>query len=61
MEYMEKLNRIDTAKVKPTAQVTGLANVMRADEVKPFKNPAKIIKNAPDEEEGQIKVPGVFQ
>lgn len=30
--YIEKLNKLDTANIKPTAQVTGLKNVLRPDE-----------------------------
>lgn len=33
-EYMECLNEVDTENVAPTAQVTGLENVYRADEIK---------------------------
>lgn len=32
-EYMECLNEVDTENVAPTAQVTGLENVYREDEV----------------------------
>ena len=60
MEYVEKLEKINTDDVEPTYQVTGLADVMRDDKVKRFKSTDKLIKGAPDEEEGQIKVKGVF-
>ena len=29
--YIEKLNSVDTSNIKPTAQVTGLKNVLRND------------------------------
>lgn len=32
LEYMEKLNKVDTSDVEPTFNVTGLSNVMREDE-----------------------------
>ena len=35
LDYVELLNEVDTEEVEPTAQVTGLQNVQRADEVKP--------------------------
>ncbi len=31
--YVEKLEKVDTSKVQPTSQVTGLKNVMREDVV----------------------------
>ena len=46
--YVEKLNSVDTAGVEPTAQVTGLMNVMREDKVE--ENPVskeELLKNAP--------------
>lgn len=35
LDYMEKLNEIDTSKVEPTFNVNGLSNVMREDETEP--------------------------
>jgi len=61
LKYMERLNKVDTKKVKPTSQVTGLANVMAEDEVATFKNKKGLLKNVPEMEEGQVKVKGVFK
>lgn len=33
LNYIGQLKEVDTSNVKPTAQVTGLENIMRADEV----------------------------
>lgn len=35
LEYIAILNELDTANVPPTAQVTGLLNVLRKDEQRP--------------------------
>ena len=35
VEYINQLEEIDTSKVEPTSQTTGLENVTREDEVKP--------------------------
>lgn len=35
VEYVGKLNELDTSDVPPTSQVVGLKNVYREDEVKP--------------------------
>lgn len=36
LDYVEQLNEADTKNIQPTAQVTGLKNVMREDRV--YKN-----------------------
>ncbi len=38
LAYVNKLQEIDTKKVGPTAQITGLVNVMREDGVKEFSS-----------------------
>ena len=35
LEYIAMLNELDTEKVEPTSQVTGLTNVFREDEIQP--------------------------
>ena len=63
LENFELLNEIETTGVEPTAQVTGLSNVFRDDEI---RNPSgkksrdELLSNAPNIENGSIKVPGVF-
>ncbi|HAU40375.1 MAG: glutamyl-tRNA(Gln) amidotransferase subunit C, aspartyl-tRNA(Asn)/glutamyl-tRNA (Gln) amidotransferase subunit C [Candidatus Peregrinibacteria bacterium GW2011_GWF2_43_17] len=55
--YMDILNEVDTENVEPTAQVTGLKNVMREDEIENFDNKEDLLKKTPLEvEDGQIKV-----
>ena len=34
LNYINQLNEVDTTKVKPTSQVSGLSDVWRADEAK---------------------------
>lgn len=36
LTYIEQLNSLDTSNIKPTAQVTGLKNITRPDEVDDF-------------------------
>ncbi len=36
LAYVNKLQEVDTKNIEPTAQITGLVNVMREDEVKEF-------------------------
>lgn len=63
MENFELLNKVDTSDVEPTAQVTGLTNVFRSDEINnenSKKSRDELLSNAPEIENGSIKVPGVF-
>lgn len=60
--YVEQLQSVDLKKYKPTYQVTGLKNVMRPDE--PFDygvSSEDLLKNAPAQEVGYIKVRRVIE
>lgn len=62
LAYVEKLNAVDTDSLEATYQVTGLKNVMRPDEIKPYQaSPKDLLKNAPAIEAGQFKVKRVIQ
>ncbi len=61
LKYAEKLNELDTSHVEPTSHVMRLANVMREDEARPSWPLEKALLNAPDEEDGQFKVPAVLE
>ena len=56
LEYAEMLQRLDTDGISPTASVGGLGTVMRADIVTPSLAPEEAVANAPDQEDGYIKV-----
>jgi len=60
--YIDCLREVDTDGVEPTAQVTGLVNVLRDDEIKNWdKNErSAAIKEAPEIEDGMIKVKKVL-
>lgn len=63
LDYVELLNEVDTNGVEPTAQVTNLKNVMRADELRkePLCSPEKLLECSPlPIEKNQIKVKNVF-
>lgn len=61
LTYVEKLGEVDTTGVEPTAQVTGLENVFRKDEVgERLANPADLVAAAPEREGEYIKVKNVF-
>jgi len=61
LTYAEKLNQLDTDGIEPTSHVLPLANVMREDEVKSSWPVEKVLRNAPEEEDGQFRVPAVLE
>ncbi|WP_054957398.1 Asp-tRNA(Asn)/Glu-tRNA(Gln) amidotransferase subunit GatC [Paenibacillus dakarensis] len=61
LQYAEKLNELNTEGVQPTTHVLHLSNVMREDEVRESLPIDKVLLNAPDEEDGQFKVPAVLE
>lgn len=57
LQYTEQLQAVDLDGIKPTSQVTGLVNVMRADEeINYGTTPADLLKNAPATEGNYLKV-----
>ena len=61
LAFVEQLNDIDTSGVTPTYQVTGLENVWRDDEIIDYKlDREALLKNAPSQQNGQIKVKRVL-
>ncbi|MBM7094932.1 MULTISPECIES: Asp-tRNA(Asn)/Glu-tRNA(Gln) amidotransferase subunit GatC [Alteribacter] len=61
INYAEQLNELDTTNVKPTSHVFDVKNVLREDEVKPSLSQEDALKNAPDQKDGQVKIPSVFE
>jgi aspartyl-tRNA(Asn)/glutamyl-tRNA(Gln) amidotransferase subunit C len=63
LDYVEKLNKVNTDGVEETSQVTGLINAIREDKEgeasKELIN--DILDNAPDKEEGLFRVKSVFE
>lgn len=61
LKYAGQLDQLNTDDVEPTSHAMPLVNVMREDEVRPSLPIEKVLLNAPDEEDGQIKVPAVLE
>jgi aspartyl-tRNA(Asn)/glutamyl-tRNA(Gln) amidotransferase subunit C len=56
-EYLDALSEVNTNEVEPTAQVTGLKNVMMADTVQPSLDRDEVLRiSERDKERGMIKV-----
>lgn len=59
--FVEQLNEVNTDGVAPTYQVTGLENVWREDEIIDYNlDREALLKNTPDQQDGQIKVKRVL-
>ncbi len=60
-EYIEKLNSVDTSHVEPTAQVTGLTSIARADRAESENLSAELLAQAPQTVGRQLKVKTILE
>ncbi len=60
LEYVEKLNELDTENVEPLSHPIEGNNAFREDELKPSLSREEALKNAPDCDEQFFKVPKVI-
>jgi aspartyl-tRNA(Asn)/glutamyl-tRNA(Gln) amidotransferase subunit C len=56
LDYIDQLEQLDTSSVEPTAQVGGLVDVFREDQVLPSLPVDDALANAPDREDGYFRV-----
>lgn len=61
LEYIGKLNELDTKDIEPLSQVSGAIDVLRPDLVKQCFTQEKVLAEVPDLEKRQIKVRKVFE
>jgi len=59
--FAAKLDELDTSDIPPTSHATDVKNVMREDVNRPSLPQEDVLRNAPEHEDGQIKVPAVFE
>ena len=57
LDYIDKLNELDTAGVEPMSHIFPVYNVFREDEVTNGDNREAMLANAPKAKEGQYQVP----
>ena len=57
LDYIDKLNELDTTGVEPMSHVFPVHNVFREDIVENGDDSENILKNAPAQKEGSFKVP----
>ena len=57
LDYIDKLNELDTTGVEPMSHVFPVNNVFREDVVTNEDDRDNILKNAPEEKDGSFMVP----
>ena len=57
LDYIDKLNELDTEGVEPMSHVFPMHNVFRQDVVENGDDRENILKNAPESKDGAFKVP----
>ena len=60
-EYMDMLNELDTSKVEPTYQVTGLVNVFQMEDLYQTLTQEEVLQNAKKTKEGMIGTSAVLE
>lgn len=60
LDYIDKLNELDTEGVEPMSHVFPVNNVFREDIVTNGDDRENILKNAPEEKNGMFSVPKTF-
>lgn len=57
LDYIDKLNELDTANVEPMSHVFSIHNVFREDQVENGDQREQILANAPEQKDSMFKVP----
>lgn len=57
LDYIDKLNELDTANVEPMSHVFSIHNVFREDQVENGDKREQILANAPEQKDSLFKVP----
>jgi len=60
LDYFAQLQELETGDIPPTSSVLPPRSVLRDDEVHPGLERADLLRNAPDTEENQFRVPPVL-
>ncbi|MCD7751663.1 MAG: Asp-tRNA(Asn)/Glu-tRNA(Gln) amidotransferase subunit GatC [Lachnospiraceae bacterium] len=61
LDYIDKLNELDTSGVEPMSHVFPVRNVFREDVVTNRDESEQILKNAPEEQDNMFVVPRTFE
>jgi aspartyl-tRNA(Asn)/glutamyl-tRNA(Gln) amidotransferase subunit C len=61
LDYATRLNEIDTDHIPPTSSVLPFNARLREDHARPCPPRERILKNAPEKQEGMFRVPPVLE
>jgi aspartyl-tRNA(Asn)/glutamyl-tRNA(Gln) amidotransferase subunit C len=61
LDYVNRLQELDTGGIPPTSSVLPPRSVLRPDEARPGLERDILLRNAPDIEAGQFRVPPVLE
>jgi aspartyl-tRNA(Asn)/glutamyl-tRNA(Gln) amidotransferase subunit C len=61
LNYIEKLNELDTKDVEPTSHALDIFTVTREDVVEPSLSNEDALRNAPESDNAHFKVPKVIE
>ena len=61
LQYVAKMNELDTRDVEPLAHCLPISNVLRADEVRESLGTEKTLANAPQRDDSFFKVPKILE
>ena len=61
LNYIDKLNELDTKEVVPMSHIFPVTNVFREDEVTNKDTREALLENAPQEKDGMFVVPKTFE
>jgi aspartyl-tRNA(Asn)/glutamyl-tRNA(Gln) amidotransferase subunit C len=61
LDHVASLQQLDTTSVPPMSAVFGGDSRLRDDEARPSLPPEQILGNTPHKEDGQFKIPPVFE
>lgn len=61
IDYIDKLNELDTSQVEPTAHIFPLKNVFREDILRPSLPVGMALKNAPGGNDEFYRVPKIIE
>jgi aspartyl-tRNA(Asn)/glutamyl-tRNA(Gln) amidotransferase subunit C len=61
LDYAARLQNLDTTGIPPTSSVLQSLGVLRRDEPRPGLTVEELLRNAPETEHGQFRVPPVLE
>jgi aspartyl-tRNA(Asn)/glutamyl-tRNA(Gln) amidotransferase subunit C len=61
LDYFAQLSELDTAEIAPTSSVLPARSALRPDEPRPGLSLEELLRNAPQTEGGQFRVPPVLE